>query len=120
MVGKPTVVDSSSPVFPYGAVFEDDGETGYFYALDMRDRGNPIQDAVQIYNVARVADREQPSRLQIVWSTDGAKAGLLLNGVLLAVIDFGARRAVCRTGFPDPSRGWHGHAWDDTAGDLLA
>ena len=33
--GKPTVVDSASPAGCWAAVFEDDGETGYLYALDL-------------------------------------------------------------------------------------
>jgi hypothetical protein len=38
------------------AVFEDDGRTGYFYALDESLEGNPILDAVHIYNVEDISD----------------------------------------------------------------
>ena len=34
LVGQPTVVEASAPQGRFGAVFEDDGETGYFYALE--------------------------------------------------------------------------------------
>jgi hypothetical protein len=104
---------------PYGAVFEDDGEAGYFYALDHRDGENPIQDAVHIYNVASISDSATPSTVQIVWSGDGQKAGLIINRYPHAIIDFAARRAVCRSGFPAPGPGWTGHEWDEGAVALL-
>ena len=121
LVGKPTAVESHSPLAPYAAVFEDDGDTGYFYALDLRDPQNPVRDAVHIYNVASVADRKIPSTVQIVWSTDGLKAGLIINRYPHAVVDFESQRAVCRSGFPKPLSvgGWSGHDWDDSAVGLL-
>ena len=120
-VGEPTVLESSSPSQPVAAVFEDDGDTGYFYALELDDRENPIRDALAIYNVDQVVDRDTPSVVQIVWSSDGLKAGLIVNRHPHAVLDFAARHAVCRTGFavPDESHGWSGHDWDDAAVGLL-
>jgi hypothetical protein len=114
-------IESHSPSEPYATVFEDDGDTGYFYALDLRDPQNPVRDAVHIYNVASVTDRKVPSTVQIVWSTDGIKAGLIINRYPHAVVDFQARRAVCRSGFPPPLGvgGWSGHDWDDSAVGLL-
>jgi hypothetical protein len=47
------------------AVFEDDGQAGYLYALDMSAAGNPMQDALHIYNVMQIADREIPSVVMI-------------------------------------------------------
>jgi hypothetical protein len=121
LVGKPTTIESDSPSAPYATVFEDDGDTGYFYALDLRDPESPIRDALHIYNVASVTDRKTPSTLQIVWSTDGLKAGLIINRHPHAVVDFQSQRAVCRTGFPEPlsAGGWSGHDWDDKAVGLL-
>ena len=69
-VGDPVLVEGASPTPPFEVVFEDDGETGYFYALDTSRRDNPIVDAMQIYNVAAVKNRHLPSTLQIVWSPD--------------------------------------------------
>ncbi|MGN6391644.1 MAG: DUF2251 domain-containing protein [Gemmatimonadales bacterium] len=76
-----------------------------------------ILDAVQIYAVRNVVDRELPSDLEVVWSEDGQQAALLLNSYPHAVFDFEARRGYCRTGFPSPPDGWsrQGHAWDDEA-----
>jgi hypothetical protein len=121
LVGKPATIECRSPSEPYATVFEDDGDTAYFYALDLRDHENPIRDALHIYNVASVADRKIPSMVQIVWSTDGLKAGLIINRYPHAVVDFQAQRAVCRSGFPKPSNAgsWSGHDWDDSAVGLL-
>jgi Uncharacterized protein conserved in bacteria (DUF2251) len=43
---------SDSPSHPHSAFFEDDRETGYFFAMDLTRSENMILDAVHIYNVA--------------------------------------------------------------------
>src|SRR5262249_10409646 len=64
-VGTPVVIDGSAPASGYSAVFEDDGATGYFYGLDRSHNGNPILDALHVYNVDSVVIRSghQKSRL---------------------------------------------------------
>ena len=122
-VGKEVVVEGPSPTPPFAAVFEDDGETGYFYALDTTRTENPIVDALHIYDVESVTDRHLPSKVQIVWSMDDRKAALLINDYPHAVFDFTAKRGYCRSGFPPPSEdGWsaQGHEWDDSVLDLFA
>jgi hypothetical protein len=120
-VGTKTIVDSVSPQGQYAVVFEDDGVTGYFYALDTNKKGNPILDALHVYNVELVVNREKPSTLQIVWSADGLKAALVINDHPHAVFDFEARRGYCRSGFPPPDKRWtqYGHEWDDSALELF-
>jgi hypothetical protein len=120
-VGIPTVIEGRSPSGLYSAVFEDDGETGYFYALD-RGRGEqPIVDAMQIYNVQSVIDRHNPTAAEIRWSSDAMKSALILNGVMHALFDFSARRGYCRTGYPAPSKQWSkfDHSWSDDVPKLL-
>lgn len=130
--GSPTLVCSASAQPPWAVVFEDDGETGWFYAirglhgrtlrrvfpekrgaywqemarvLELRPeevaRGpveafedQPIIDALQVYEVDRVADRSTPSRVEIGWCDRGTAAILLINGYPHAVVDFehGPRR----------------------------
>ena len=115
-VGEPMAVQGDSPTGKFSAVFEDDGETGYFYALDLQ-RAEPIVDAVAIYSTEGVADGDRPSVLQIAWSTDGTKALLLINSFPHAVFDFEQQRGYCRTGFPPPVGEWSnaGHDWSDDA-----
>jgi hypothetical protein len=120
-VGERVVLEGESPSQPYAAVFEDDGDTGYFYALDTSREGNPILDALHIYNAEGVRDRHLSSMVQIVWSADDLKAALIINGSPHAVFDFVAHRGYCRTAFPPPLTDWtaHDHAWDDAAVELF-
>ncbi len=120
-VGEPQTVEGPSPSQPFGVVFEDDGETGYLYGLDMNQPENPIVDALHVYNVADVTDRDKALVVQIVWSRDGFKAALLINQTPQAVFDFEARRGYCRTGFPQANIKWteHDHAWSDDVRELF-
>jgi hypothetical protein len=124
--GDGTVLESASPTQENSAFFEDDGDTGYFYAIDLG-RVDParcdnlILDAVHIYNVANVTDRDRTSSLSIVWSEDGMKCALLINDYPHAAFDFAAERGYCRTNFPNfptTSPGcWASsdHSWSDEA-----
>jgi hypothetical protein len=124
LVGQPTVVEGPAPEGPFVAVFEDDESTGYFYALDTSHQSQPIQDALQIYNVANISDRAKPSTVKIGWSLDSQKAVLLINGHPHAVFDFSAKQGYCRTGFPPsaPDGSWasQGHEWREAAIELFA
>ena len=93
-------------------MFEDDGETGYFYGLDPSRGEQPILDALLVYNVEAVSDRDRPSTLQVAWSTSGEQAALLINSFPHAVFDFAARRGYCRSGFPPPLHEWHEEVLD--------
>jgi hypothetical protein len=121
IVGKGLVVECPSPKGRYGVVFEDDGDTGYFYGLDMDRADNPIVDALHIYNAANITDKDIPSVVQVVWSGDGFKALLLINDYPHAVIDFADRHGYCRSAFPLPDPGWtkYDHTWDDATLDLF-
>jgi hypothetical protein len=119
IVGKGMLLESNSPQNSFAAFFEDEGATGYFYALDMR-LEEPVVDALQIYNVADVEDRNIPSTVQIAWSNDGLKTALIINEYVHAVFDFDTQRGYCRTGFPaitDWSK--DGHEWSDKALELF-
>jgi hypothetical protein len=116
VVGEPFVLSAPAPSPPYEAVFEDDGETGYFYGLDTRNEKDPVLDALHVYNVADVTDRAISSRFQVVWTADGTKTALFVNDYPHAVFDFVARRGYCRTNFPPPASGGfsvEGHEWDE-------
>jgi hypothetical protein len=101
-VGRPLVVDADSPIGRYATVFEDDGETGVFHAIDTDvEDGNPVQDALLVYVAADVVDADLASTLEIGWSEDGLKALLLINDAPHAAFDFGRRRGWCLTGLPE-------------------
>jgi len=121
-VGAENFVEGAAPDGSFVVVFEDDGNTGYFYALDQSQSGQSIQDAMHIYNAANVTDKHLPSMVELGWSSDNCKAVLLINDYAHAIFDFSAKRGYCRTGFPPPSNssGWQGHDWDDSAFKLFA
>jgi hypothetical protein len=118
--GDDTWYASDAPLGDHSVVFEDNGETGYFYAVKRQGEGLQILDAVQIYVVRKVVDREIPTEVEVAWTDRGDRAALYLNSYPHAVFDFQTRRGYCRTGFPPPPQtGWstQGHAWDDAALD---
>jgi len=124
-VGGDVFAAEDSPDGQHSAFFEDDGETGYFYAIDLTRSDNMILDAVHIYNVANVVDRGRPSTLSIVWSKDGLKCALLINHYPHAAFDFAAQHGYCRTNFPNFSKQSKGcwpssdHSWSDDAIEWL-
>jgi hypothetical protein len=114
-VGKQQLLGSDSPTTKCAVVFEDDGETGYFYALDKSPPGERIVDAHHVYNVDSVLDRYAPSVLRIAWSTDGREAALFVTGGCAAALDCVAQKGWCCSGFPPATGDWSkdGHGWDD-------
>jgi hypothetical protein len=101
-VGQPLVVDADSPGGRFATVFEDDGETGVFYAVDTDvEDGNPVQDALLVYVCADVSDGEMASALEIGWSDDGLKALLLINDAPHAAFDFARRQGWCLLALPE-------------------
>ena len=119
--GDKSFMAEDSPNGQFSAFFEDEGDTGYFYAADLSKTDEAILDAVHIYNVANVVDKDRPSSLEIVWSSDGLKCALLINGFTHAAFDFVAKRGYCRTNFPNfpgqTKEGWtqSDHRWSDDA-----
>lgn len=117
--GAPVWVAADSPTEKFSAVFEDDGETAYFYAYDRRTTEGQILDGLHIYNVDQVVDRHRESVAAIIWSDDGLKSALLINDYPHAALDFAAKRGYCRNDFPNFQTSAHGewdtstHQWDD-------
>lgn len=120
-VGEALAIQAPAEAPPYSVVFEDDSKTGFLYALDNSRKGTPIVDALHIYTVEDLADRDKPCLLEIIWSGDNKVAVLFLNRRPHAAFDFGARRGTCRTGFPPPMGDWTklDHAWDESVVDKL-
>jgi len=115
-VGIPVAIEAMSLDDSRGVMFEDDGETGYFYARDFSAPGQPIVDALQIYLVESVIDRDIPSEIHILWSFDYNQAVLIINQCPHAVFDFGLKCGYSRDHFPgsDPTTGWKNKPWEDS------
>jgi len=116
-VGIPITLESVHPLEPIGVMFEDDGDTGYFYGLNFdskeKDAKFKIVDAVHIYDVKNITDSEKPCRFHILWSADGLKTVLMINSYPHAIINFERGTACCRTGFPPASVPSLTHDWDE-------
>ena len=115
IAGKQGLLEARSPLTKYSVVFEDDGDTGFLYAIDTSEHEQPILDALHIYNVKSVIDRTKSSLFQMLWSSDGIKAALLIDGYPHAAFDFENRRGCCRTNFPLPDQKFtkFSHEWSD-------
>lgn len=107
-VGRETVIESNSPDEMRGVVFEDDGDTGFFYARDYSVPEHFFVDALHIYNAHGVTDRKKPCRVKIIWTRDFRAAALMINLIPHAVFDFAERCGYAKSPFPvpDPSTGW--------------
>ena len=101
-VGTPEVLQSFFEHVPYGVVFEDDGDTGYFYATSK----DGILDALHIYNVEDVSDKHIPNHVLILWDDACTLAALCINDYIHAVYDFVAQAGYCRNGFPETGGEW--------------
>jgi len=86
-------------------MFEDDGETGYFYALDLRQQENPVVDSLFVYSANDIQNKQEPRQLQICWNEDGNQAFLLINGYPHAAFDFVRLVGYNHSKFPTPEFG---------------
>lgn len=107
VAGQNTFIESFSPENNYGVVFEDDGETGYFYAIE-KGPGNGEQrilDALHIYELADTTEKK-PSSLLIIWSKDWLKCALVIDDHCHAVFDFENHGGYNINEFPPPNQIW--------------
>lgn len=104
IVGEDTFIDSTAEN-NYAVIFEDNEETGYFYAVN-RSKNIEILDALHIYDVVNVSDKAKPSTIKILWTEDMNKAILSINNYYHAIFDFKNKAGYCRNGFPNTNRKW--------------
>jgi len=104
-IGNDTYFTNVAPVTSYVVSFEDDLNTGYFYAVSINAEIT-ILDALHVYNVLDVVHRDKPCKLQVMWTEDGTIASLLINDYCHAVFDFNKQAGYCRNSFPDNVGGW--------------
>jgi hypothetical protein len=108
IAGEDTFVESISSENNYAVVFEDDTETGYFYAMELnKETGEQqILDALHIYEVDDIEPAKRPGQINIVWSTDWLRCALVINNYCHAAFDFANHGGYCRNGFPPPNDIW--------------
>lgn len=105
-VGEDTFIDCTAESGNTVA-FEDNTETGYFYAID-RENNLTILDGLHIYNVADISEKSKAiaSTVKILWTKDGTKSFLYLNDNCHAMFDFEIRAGYCKNSFPDNMSDW--------------
>ncbi|MCE7039661.1 DUF2251 domain-containing protein [Dyadobacter sp. CY312] len=104
-IGQDAYFTSIAPITSYVVSFEDDFETGYFYAVTVNEDIS-ILDALHIYNVIDVIHRDKPCNLKVMWTEDGTIASLLINDYCQAILDFNKQAGYCRNGFPENKGLW--------------
>jgi hypothetical protein len=120
IIGNPISLECPSPQTSFAVIFEDEGETGYFYGLNLENKKQPVMDSLHIYDVRDLLDPNVSVQVDIFWSEDGLKSRLEINGFPHAVFDFESRKAYCRTNYPRPDRRFtNSHQWSDEALDLF-
>ena len=102
--GEGSFFESNAAENNYVVIFEDDSETGYFYAAERNpDTGVlSILDMVFIYSVENIPEANRKQSLSIIWSTDWQRCGLILEDTCHAVFDFENKAGYNLTGFPPP------------------
>ncbi|MBS1934220.1 MAG: DUF2251 domain-containing protein [Bacteroidetes bacterium] len=109
--GEDLFIESFSPENRYGTVFEDDGETAYFYAVeqDEEGKGQRILDALHIYETTKTKKKRNVSELMIVWSKDWLKCALIIDSACHAIFDFEKQGGYNINEFPLPNSFWTKH-----------
>lgn len=105
--GTAVFIECKSEENNYAVVFEDDTDTGYFYALEMdpANGGQRILDALHIYQIGE-EDTPPPGTLRIMWSTDWLKCALIFDNKCHAIFDFENQGGYNMTQFPPPNEIW--------------
>lgn len=106
--GQDTFIESLSPENRNGVVFEDDGETAYFYAIEKDGEGDGLRilDALHVRNTEEAEPDADPADLKIVWSRDWQKCALIVDGFVHALFDFEAHGGYNVNEFPPPNEVW--------------
>ena len=106
--GEDTFIESYASANQFGVVFEDDGQTGYFYAVEISAE-NPeprILDALHIYEAEHLPPGRLPVKALIVWSKDWLKCALVLDDRCHALFDFSKHGGYNINEFPPPNQFW--------------
>jgi hypothetical protein len=110
IAGEDLFIESFAPENAYGVVFEDDGDTAFFYAVEKTADELHILDALHIHENDEEAEPLPPAQLKIIWSKDWLKCALVIDGHVHALFDFEAHGGYNINEFPPPNEFW-------TAGD---
>jgi hypothetical protein len=108
VAGEETFIESKSSENNYAVIFEDDAETGYFYAIELAKDSSEqkILDALHVYEVSHIPLKKRSGIVKMIWSTDWLKCALLINNYCHAIFDFHSHSGYNRNEFPPPNEIW--------------
>lgn len=101
-IGEKAQLQALFEIADYGAVFEDDGDTGYFYLLDE----DGVIDALHIYNADEIADRDIPANIVILANESCTIFALAINDVIFAIFDTEKKFGKNLSAFPEVVSDW--------------
>jgi hypothetical protein len=105
--GEATFIDCINDINKFAVAFEDDTDTGYFYAFALDAEGKQlVLDALHIYNIEEVPAEQRKGIIRIIWSKDWQRCALVINNYCHAVFDFENHGGYCRNEFPPPNAIW--------------
>ena len=105
--GETTFIDCINDINNYAVAFEDDTDTGYFYAFILDAEGKQlVLDALHIYNIEEVPEEQRKGIIRIIWSKDWQRCALVINNYCHAIFDFENHGGYCRNEFPPPNEFW--------------
>ena len=110
IAGEDLFLESFAAENSYGVVFEDDGDTAFFYAVEKTNEELRILDALHIHESDEEAEPLPSAQLKIIWAKDWLKCALVIDGHVHALFDFEAHGGYNINEFPPPNEFW-------TAGD---
>ena len=107
-IGEYSFIESRSSENNYAVIFEDDTESGYFYAAEINPSTEEIRilDMLHIYDVESIATDERQATLSLIWSTDWMRCALVINSYCHAIFDFENQGGYSRNEFPPPNSIW--------------
>ncbi|OQP50594.1 hypothetical protein A4H97_01775 [Niastella yeongjuensis] len=105
--GEAIFIDCVNDINKFAVAFEDDTDTGYFYAYALDGEGKQlILDALHIYNIEEVPAEQRKGIIRIIWSKDWQCCALVINNYCHAIFDFKNHGGYCRNEFPEPNPFW--------------
>jgi hypothetical protein len=119
-IGEDLFIQVDCPENNYTVVFEDDTDTGYFYAAERspQDASLRILDMLHIYDADAIKESARNARLAIVWSSDWECCALVLDNVCHALFEFKNQGGYNLTEFPPPNSIWTRHGRKLTTGRI--
>jgi hypothetical protein len=111
VIGQGAFIESNSLENNFVVIFEDDGDTGYFYGAERNALTAELRilDMLHVYDVGSIAEGERKATLSIIWSPGWMQCALVINSYCHALFDFAGQGGYNRNQFPPPSDIWTLH-----------